>query len=83
MIASNHRAKIRTYCLAIAVLAAPAGLLGCQPEGVGSMKPPEGKRPPDSSLGRPFGNAPELPKKAAKKAPDEEQINKGIQNPRL
>src|SRR3954451_1932868 len=84
MIVSSRHVKISAYCLAIAVFVGSAGLVGCQPEGVGTMKPPEGKRPPDSSLGRPFGNAPELPKKkSAKNAPSEEQINKGIQNPRL
>jgi hypothetical protein len=43
-------------------------LAGCQPDGTGSVKAPGGKRGSDDSLGRPFGNAPEIPKK---KAPDE------------
>ena len=42
------------------------GLSGCQPEGVGTVKAPtSGPRGNDDRLGRPFGNAPELPKKAA------------------
>ena len=39
-------------------------LAGCQPEGTGSVKAP-GPRGDDTNLGRPFGDAPELPKKAA------------------
>jgi hypothetical protein len=48
-------------------------LFGCQPEGVGTVKAPtSGPRGNDDRLGRPFGNAPELPKKAAPaKAPNE------------
>ncbi len=87
MIGSTSRVKTLSLCLGItiAVGSAAFGLVGCQPEGVGTMKPPEGKRPPDSALGRPFGNAPVLPKTkpAGKNAPSEEQINKGLQNPRL
>lgn len=49
------------------------GLAGCQPEGVGTVKAPSsGPRGNDDRLGRPFGNAPELPKKVAPaKAPKE------------
>ena len=84
MIGSTSRVRILSCCLAIAVGSATSGLVGCGPEGVGTMKPPEGKRPPDTSLGRPFGNAPVLPKKpATKKAPDAEEINKKMVNPRL
>jgi len=37
------------------------GLAGCQPEGVGTVKAP-GPRSGNENLGRPFGNAPEIPK---------------------
>jgi len=80
---STKWARLPVFLVSFAICTASATLSGCQPEGVGTMKPPEGKRPSDSSLGRPFGNAPEIPKKAAKKGPDVEEQNKGLQNPRL
>jgi hypothetical protein len=46
---------------ATALAAVILGLGGCQPEGTGTVKAP-GPRGDDSMLGRPFGNAPELPK---------------------
>jgi hypothetical protein len=49
------RLAIGIVCIALA---------GCQPEGTGSVKAP-GPRGDDTNLGRPFGNAPELPKKKA------------------
>jgi len=62
MIASRNRVKIGACCLVMAVCAGTAGLVGCQPEGTGSIKGPA-TRPDDGSLGRPLGNAPEIPKK--------------------
>lgn len=48
------------FAIGLACLA----LAGCQPEGTGSVKAP-GPRGDDTNLGRPFGNSPEVPKKAA------------------
>ena len=62
MFVSTNRIRVRALCLAIAVGAGSAGLVGCQPEGTGTIKGP-GERPPDGALGRPLGNPPELPKK--------------------
>jgi len=62
MFVSTRRVRVGALCLAIAVGAGTVGLVGCQPEGTGSVKPPAG-RPDDGALGRPLGNAPEMPKK--------------------
>jgi hypothetical protein len=56
------------------------GLAGCQPEGVGTVKAPA-VRGDDSQLGRPFGNAPEVPKKAAPEKATKEVAEP--KNPRL
>ena len=50
------------FLLSTVMIAAPIGLVGCQPEGTGSVKGPA-TRGSDDALGRPFGNAPEVPKK--------------------
>ena len=55
-----------------AIAAVILGLIGCQPEGTGTVKAP-GPRGNDDSLGRPFGNAPEV-KKPKKAVPE-----KGVQ----
>jgi len=81
MIVSTRRVRVGALSLAIAFCAGSAGLVGCQPEGTGTIKGP-GARPDDGALGRPLGNAPELPKK--KPAP--EKTKKAIPesaNPRL
>jgi hypothetical protein len=49
--------------LGLVLFVFPLGLSGCQPEGTGTVKGPS-DRPADSSLGRPFGNEPEIKKKA-------------------
>jgi hypothetical protein len=59
---STSRVRGGALGLAIAICAGSSGLVGCQPEGTGTIKGP-GARPPDGALGRPLGNAPELPKK--------------------
>ena len=62
-------------------LCIPLVLTGCQPEGTGSVKGPA-QRGDDSALGRPFGNAPVIPKK--KKATESEKDQKpDAMNPRL
>jgi hypothetical protein len=68
------------YFPRIAIGLACLALAGCQPEGTGSVKAP-GPRGDDTNLGRPFGNAPELPKKAAP-APTKNQVAQPA-NPRL
>jgi hypothetical protein len=70
--------RMGTATLAAVIL----GLAGCQPEGVGTVKAP-GPRGNDDMLGRPFGNAPELPK--TKKAATEKATKEVAepQNPRL
>jgi hypothetical protein len=78
-----HTRMIRRFSFLSSVL---GGLLlastGCQPEGAGTVKPP-GPRGDDSTLGRPFGNAPVLPKKGEPST--EKAKNEGIEtmNPRL
>jgi hypothetical protein len=62
MISSKTCVRITGCFLAIAICSASAGLVGCQPEGTGTVKGPA-TRGDDGALGRPFGNAPELPKK--------------------
>jgi hypothetical protein len=63
------------------------GLVGCQPEGTGTVKAP-GPRGDDTALGRPFGNAPEVPsaKQAAPAPASKAPAPKGTiepKNPRL
>ena len=85
MIVLTRVRRIRGLVLAsvLAAWSAMFGLAGCQPEGVGSMKPPAGKRD-DSKLGRPFGNAPDpsLSKKRGKAPLEDKGVDK-INNPRL
>jgi hypothetical protein len=80
MINRGKSLRIFACCLALGLCAA-SGLAGCSPEGTGSVKgTPE--RPPDGALGRPLGNAPELPKKK----PAREGTKKDViepANPRL
>ena len=56
----THANCFSRFAVGLACLA----LAGCQPEGTGSVKAP-GPRGDDTNLGRPFGNAPVVPKKAA------------------
>jgi hypothetical protein len=81
MMRSTKLAKGVSFLLTAAICSAPLGLVGCQPEGTGSVKG-TGARPSDGDLGRPFGNAPVLPKK---KAADEKTKKEVPQpsNPRL
>src|SRR5262249_31299612 len=67
MIPGSRWMKDARHIGAAAIVAVILCRAGCQPEGVGTVKPPgpAGPRGSDDRLGRPFGNAPELPKKAA------------------
>ena len=62
MVRRNKSGSILPVFLSILFVSAPIGLVGCQPEGAGTVKGPE-TRPSDGSLGRPFGNEPQVPKK--------------------
>ena len=59
-------------------------LVGCQPEGTGSVKGPT-DRPSDASLGRPLGNEPDIKLKKNPKAGSETEESKKANelNPRL
>ncbi len=63
MIKCDIRSKKCSLSFALPFLILPLGLSGCQPEGTGTVKGPS-ERPADGDLGRPFGNAPEIKKKA-------------------
>jgi len=78
---SKRFVKGFSFLLTAAMCATPLGLVGCQPEGTGSVKAP-GPRGDDSGLGRPFGNAPEIPKKAPAAEKTKKEVPQSA-NPRL
>jgi hypothetical protein len=87
MIKCVFYSKSCSISLGLVLFVFPLVSSGCQPEGVGTMKPPGGVRPSDSSVGRPFGNPPDpkLLKKspAAKSETPAADPNVKIVNPRL
>jgi hypothetical protein len=72
----NHVKLLSLFATGLASIV----LAGCQPEGTGSVKAP-GPRGDDTNLGRPFGNAPEVPKKSAPEKTKKENVQPA--NPRL
>jgi hypothetical protein len=67
----------------ILLISSPIGMVGCQPEGTGSVKGPA-TRPPDDALGRPFGNAPQVSKKKPAASTTKKQaVETEVANPRL
>jgi hypothetical protein len=81
MTRSKQLAKSVSSLLTAAVCSALLGLAGCQPEGTGTVKAP-GPRGDDTNLGRPFGNAPELPKKKPAAEKSKKEVPEPA-NPRL
>ena len=81
MIQVIKQVDMLSFFKATAICLVPLVLAGCQPEGTGSVKGPT-QRGDDTSLGRPFGNAPELKKKKAAQAPEKVKAAEGA-NPRL